>query len=96
MIQKVLAASGNNDFLGHINAADFVIITTPQKTNRLAEQCRQQLGSAIAYFYPAVDWQVLLESSEMARLTMRVAKLTSADGPVTSIEELRPALQGSL
>ena len=96
MIHKISAASGDNDFLGHIDAADFVIITTPQKANILADKCRQQLGATIPYFYPAADWQVLQQSSEMARLTMHVTKLTSADGPVTSIEDLRLALQSSL
>jgi CheY-like chemotaxis protein len=96
MIQKAVATSGDNDFLGHISASDFMIITSPQKTVRLADQCRQQLDAAIPYFYPAADWQVLQESPDMARLTMHVSKHTSADGPISSIEDLRLALQSSL
>lgn len=96
MIQQAVEAAGGCEFLGHLDAADFLIVTSAGKAGRLAEQCRQRLSSTIPYFYPAADWQALQSSPEMGRLSLHVATLTSANRQITTVEELRQALQSTL
>ncbi len=96
MLRQAADTSGGCEFMGHIAAADFVIITSLFNVNRLAQECLQRLDAAIPYFYPAADWQGLQESPESGRLSAHIAKLTSAEGPATTFEELRLALLNAL
>lgn len=96
MIQQVVEASGGCDFLGHLDAAEFVIIASARQVDLLAEQCRQRLVANIPFFYPATDWQALQETPDSKRLTARVAVLTSASGLITTLDEFHRALKGAL
>ena len=96
MLQQAVEAAGGCEFLGHLGPADFLIVTSARRAGQLAEQCRQQLSSTIPYFYPAADWQALQASPELDRLSLHVDSLTSANGKITTFEELRQALQSTL
>jgi CheY-like chemotaxis protein len=92
MLRQETDLAGDCEFLGHISPTDFVIITSPGRVKRLAEQCRQRLNSAIPYFYPATDWKRLQASATSSRLTAHIASATSADKPAATLNELRLAL----
>lgn len=93
MITNAMQDSGAaNDFVGHLDAVDFVIITTLDRHKKVAENCLVRLQPSIQYFYPAVDRAYINEMSESERLQVQVSNFSSQNGKYTSIQELQDAL----
>lgn len=44
-----------DDFVGHIDVADFLLVTVPDKVEELEEKAITRLNRAISYFYPIKD-----------------------------------------
>jgi PleD family two-component response regulator len=89
MISNAVQEIGaGEDFIGHTDSGDFVIITTAERSQKLAERCLVRLQPSIQYFYPALERQRLHELPEAERLTVRVAGLSSREKQVASLEEL--------
>jgi PleD family two-component response regulator len=89
-----------DDFVGHPNESQFLIITTPNKANDLIGHIKERLGQAMAYFYPIHDREagyVTWGGDQMRRTEipfMDVVTVTarSADGPFEDVRSLRRAL----
>lgn len=93
MITNAMQDSGAEDeFIGHLDAVEFIIITTPDRCKKVAENCAIRLQPSIQYFYPAVDRQRVKDLPETERLTVQVTNLTSRDGSIPDIATLRTAL----
>jgi len=89
MITNAVQENGTGeDFIGHTDTGDFLVITTAENSNKLAERCLVRLQPSIQYFYPALERQRLHELPESERLTVRVATLSSKDGSFESLEAL--------
>jgi PleD family two-component response regulator len=86
-------SGGENDFIGHIDTVDFIIITTPDRLKELKESCLARLQPSIQYFYPAVDRNNLSSLPENERLSVTILSLSSHDGLVESVEDLQAALK---
>jgi PleD family two-component response regulator len=93
LINAVQDSGADEDFVGHIDSADFVIITSPDRCRRLTENCLLRLQPSIQYFYPAIDRTRLDELPESERLTVQVTTLSSRDGNFGSVADLRAALR---
>lgn len=91
----VQEGGGEDDFVGHTNSGDFIIVTTPERYRKIAERCLVRLQPSIQYFYPALERQRLSELPESERLTVRVAALSSRDQRLNNIEALFEALQAN-
>lgn len=83
----------SDDFIGHTDTGDFIIITAVDRNQKLAERCLIRLQPSIQYFYPALERQRLHELPESERLTVRVSTLSAKDGPFDSLEALFEALE---
>lgn len=96
MLVKTLQEQQNgepeSDFIGHVDSADFVIITTADKASRLARKCEMRLEPSLPYFYPAVDREGVTQKPSNERLAVNVTSLSADHGPVRSLDELRRAL----
>jgi PleD family two-component response regulator len=56
IISNVVEEVGSlDDFVGHTDTADFILITVPEKTEELEEKIVTRLNRAISYFYPIKD-----------------------------------------
>jgi GGDEF domain-containing protein len=56
IISNVVEEAGTiDDFVGHVDTADFVLITEPSKVEPLQEKLLVRLKRAISYFYPIKD-----------------------------------------
>ena len=89
MISNAVQESGaGEDFIGHTDSGDFVIITAVDRSHKLAERCLVRLQPSIQYFYPALERQRLHELPEAERLTVRVSSLSSREKQVGSLEDL--------
>jgi PleD family two-component response regulator len=93
MIANAVQESGDGDnFVGHTDSGDFVILTSVENCQKLAERCMVRLHPSIQYFYPALERQRLHELPESERLTVHVAAVSSAQFNGHSMEELFTAL----
>lgn len=88
----VQESGGSNDFVGHADSGDFIILTSSERCQNLAERCMVRLHPSIQYFYPAMERQRLYEIPESDRLTVYVAAVTSQQFQGSSIEDLFAAL----
>lgn len=93
MIANAVQESGEGDnFVGHTDSGDFVILTTADNCQKLAERCLVRLHPSIQYFYPALERQRLHELPESERLTVHVSAVSSHQFQGSSMEELFAAL----
>lgn len=83
---------GQDEFVGHTDAFDFVVLTDKDRCQKLAERCRMRLQPSVQYFYPAIDRRRINELNKTERLTVDVACLTSADGDYTTLNQLGESL----
>lgn len=94
MITNAVQESGDNDnFVGHTDSGDFVIITSSDRSKKVAERCLVRLQPSIQYFYPALERQRLAKMPETERLMVRVASLSSREHRFSDMEGLFAALQ---
>ena len=84
----VQESGGGNDFVGHADSGDFVILTSIENCQKLAERCMVRLHPSIQYFYPALDRQRLHELPESERLTVYISALTSKQFQGNNLEDL--------
>lgn len=94
MIANAVQEVGDeDDFVGHTDSGEFVIITTPEIGEKLAERCLVRLRPSIQYFYPASEREQLRQLPESNRLKVRVATLSSSEQDVADVESLFAALE---
>lgn len=84
--------AGSEDFVGHIDAVDFLIITKADKASRLAKKCEMRLSPAVPYFYPAIDREQVAHMAAGDRLLVSVTSLSANNGQFKTIDDLRQAL----
>ncbi len=94
MIANAVQESGTgDDFVGHADSGDFLILTSAERSPKLAERCIVRLQPSIQYFYPALDRQRLHEIPEGDRLGVYVSAVSSRDVKASNLEELFGALE---
>lgn len=81
-----------DDFVGHTDAVDFVVITDRERCQKLAERCRMRLLPSVQYFYPAIDRQHVNQLKRSERLEIDVRCLSSDQGQFTNLKELGESL----
>ena len=91
MVHNAIKEIGSaEDFLGHLGAADFVLITSGQeRAASLQERIRSRLEQSLDYFYPIKDRE---KTARTKRLVFRLGILESSDGPFDSLDALKLAL----
>jgi PleD family two-component response regulator len=89
----VKESGGEDDFIGHTDWDDFVIVTNSARCKKLAERCTARLQPSIQYFYPALERQRLGELPESERLSARVSSLSSREADVEDVETLFALLE---
>jgi diguanylate cyclase (GGDEF)-like protein len=57
LIRSTQQQGNNDDFIGHIGGDDFVIVTTPEKTDLLCKTIIDYFEKAIPSFYTPLDYQ---------------------------------------
>jgi DNA-binding response OmpR family regulator len=83
---------GEEDFIGHLAAEDFVVVTSPAAVKPIQERLESRLEQSREYFYPVRDRQKVREGVEENYLRLSSASVTSNDGTFNTVEELLGAL----
>ncbi|HLA44423.1 MAG TPA: response regulator transcription factor [Aggregatilineales bacterium] len=85
-------AGTSEDFIGHFNRQDTVIITRPDRVQLIRERIELRLGDSLAYFYPLKDRDRLEEMPEDERLRLIIGVLHSTDGDFSKLDALKKAI----
>ncbi|MCB9433202.1 MAG: response regulator transcription factor [Ardenticatenaceae bacterium] len=95
MIGNALKDAGSpDDFIGHTNSHDYVILTTAGRQKRLADRCRMRLQPSIQYFYPALDRNRVKLLPEAERLSIQVSSMSAADNNPSEVRALIRTVPG--
>ena len=93
MIRNAVREYGSeDDFIGHLDAEDFIVVTSPSAVKSIQERLESRLEQSREYFYPVRDRQKVREGIEVNYLQLISAAVTSNDGTFDSIDDLMDAL----
>jgi len=79
--------SGPEEFLGHIGAADFVIVIPASSLNALMERLRSRLEQSLDYFYPIKDRERAARQKD--GLAVKLAEVSAPAGHFANPEQLK-------
>lgn len=83
---------GPGDFLGQAGAARFLVVTTPAGLPGIMERIETRLQGTLDFFYPVNDRERAERAGE--KLSVRMSRLSAAEGPFGGLEQLKDALLG--
>ena len=93
MISNALQENKAEDaYIGHLDAASFVILTTAELSEAVAASCQARLESSIKYFYPAIDRPTLKDLAPGERLYVEISTVSALDGEINNLDLLKEAL----
>ncbi len=84
---------GENDFIGHLGAESFVLITTADNVERIRQRIESRIKESREYFYPLRDREKVREAIEANHLNLSSGVITHATGEYTDADALRDALK---
>jgi len=91
MLQNAIRENGSpEDFFGHLDPVNFVLVTEQERAANLQERIRSRLEPSLEFFYPIKDRKKSGRQSK--RLVFKIGVLLSSDGPFTSLEVLKGSL----
>jgi DNA-binding response OmpR family regulator len=91
MLQNALRESGGqDDFLGHVSATDFILILESGSLTAIEERVRTRLEQSLDYFYPIKDRDQVM--SRKNRLAVRIGLLSLAEQKLNEVEAVKKAL----
>jgi PleD family two-component response regulator len=97
MITNAVQENGSEeDFIGHTDTGEFLIITASERCQRLAQRCNVRLQASIQYFYPALERHRISQMAEAERLRVRVTSLNSREHQFTDLPALFAALASNV
>lgn len=85
-------AGDESDFIGHLDASSFVMVTSPDRVNSIRERIEVRLQNSLDYFYPLKDRDKLRDTDDESRLQLIIGTLNSKDGDFQGLDELKTAL----
>lgn len=93
MIRNAVREHGNeDDFIGHLDAEDFAVVTTPDKTAAIRERIEARMNQSREYFYPLKDRDKARDAAQTDSLQLRSRTVESSTGPYESVDALKKAL----
>ena len=88
MLQDTLRENGGlGDFLGHLTATDYLILTQPERLGLLKERMRKRLENSFDYFYRDQDRGT--PASELARLAVEMSELSATQVKATDLDSFK-------
>jgi DNA-binding response OmpR family regulator len=73
IVNTMREISRPEDFLGHVNGTDFILILPPSNLMALSEKLRARLDQSMEYFYPIKDREQMVNSKN--RLSVKLAEI---------------------
>lgn len=93
MLTNAVQEMGNaEDFAGHADTGDFLLVTSAANAAKLARRCDMRLRASIPYFYPALERHRIKDLDETERLDVYVVSISSKEHQYTDLKSLFAAL----
>lgn len=98
MVRNAVREHGNeDDFIGHLGAEDFIIITSPEKVKQIRERIETRINQSREYFYPLRDRDKVKEAMEANHLRLSSGMVDHTVGStINDIDDLKAALLKSV
>ncbi|MBI3361255.1 MAG: response regulator [Chloroflexi bacterium] len=87
MNNAVREVGGRSDFVGHLSAEDFIVVTSESHAKELRERIQSRLSQSVEYFYPLKD----RATPGANRLSMSLGVLTASQGALENLDALKTA-----
>ena len=81
---------GEEDFVGHLSAEDFIVVTTEMRAREISERVNSRLTQSMDYFYPLKDRQA--ETNGRARLSLTLKTIGTNSGPFADLGAIKSAV----
>lgn len=81
---------GDGDFVGHVSAEDFIVVTSETRAREIGERVTSRLSQSMDYFYPLKDRQA--ETNGRARLSLILKTLGVQTGPLADLNAIKSAV----
>jgi DNA-binding response OmpR family regulator len=92
MVQNtVKEIGGQEDFLGHLDPWELVLITGEERGVELEDRIRSRLEQSLNYFYPIRDREKTVKRGE--RLVVKIGILKAGEANFASTDDIKLALQ---
>ena len=91
MNNAVREVGTDEDFVGHMNSEEFVVVTNLERQEALHERIKARLQQSMEYFYPLKDRELARDQLEN-RLQLIIGKVVATDGPFDDMDALYVAL----
>ena len=91
----VKEAGGSGDFIGHMAADQFLLVTSPSVAAKLTPQLNSRLEQAMDYFYPMRERETdtgRLKRIALNRLRVAIQTVEKNDGRFETINDLKVRL----
>ncbi len=90
IVNTMREVSRPEDFLGHLNGSDFILIFLPSNLPILSEKLRARLDQSMEYFYPIKDREQMAKHTN--RLGSKLAEISSVKDKFTSVDQIKAEL----
>ena len=90
VVNTMREVSRPEDFLGHMNGPDFVLILPPSNLVACSEKLRARLEQSMEYFYPIKDREQMVQSEY--RLGVKLAQISSIKDQFTDANQIKAEL----
>ena len=90
VVNTMREVSRPEDFLGHMNGPDFVLILPPSNLAACSEKLRARLEQSMEYFYPIKDREQMVQSEY--RLGVKLAQISSIKDQFTDANQIKAEL----
>ena len=90
IVNTMREVSRPEDFLGHLNGSDFILVFPPSNLSALSEKLRARLEQSVEYFYPIKDREQMAKNNN--RLGSKLAEIASIKDKFTSVEQIKVEL----
>ena len=90
VVNTMREVSRPEDFLGHMNGPDFVLILPPSNLVACSEKLRARLEQSMEYFYPIKDREQMVQSEN--RLGVKLAQISSIKDQFTDANQIKAEL----
>ena len=90
IVNTMREVSRPEDFLGHLNSTDFILVVPPSNLALLSEKLSARLAQSVEYFYPIRDRDHM--SVNESRLGSRLKEIISLKDQFTTVDQVKAEL----
>lgn len=90
IVNTMREVSRPEDFLGHLNSTDFILVVPPSNLALLSEKLSARLAQSVEYFYPIRDRDRM--SVNESRLGSRLKEIISLKDQFTTVDQVKAEL----